>query len=214
MDEAGRGRRRLVTGLVAGSVLALAGFGLSRGRRQVHGQCAMASRSIGNDARPMPVSAIIVCAFGYRLNEAGLRLPGRVNNELARVCDELFRQFMCPVYAQWEVAQVLDDNIPRDTLTAIFPQVDRQNGQPEYLSTAGVIRQAKGQMSAAAESGRVLIVAHRDHVCRCVDLARRAGLDADAAPALPSGYDPLSQQWWTRDPWLYRSYDQLAWLIG
>ena len=221
MDDTGRGRRRIVKSLAAAGLLAVTGFGLLRAGQPARGACVANSELTENsnddlDAQaPLPVSAILVCAFGYRLNDAGLRLPGRINETLAAISNTLFRQYGCPVYAQWEVAQAMEGAIPRDRLTAIFPLVNEDNGQSEYLSTAGVIRRARAQMAGSAEAGRVLVVAHKDHVCRCVDLARRAGLDADAAPvALPSEYDPLSQQWWTRHPRVYRYYDQLARLLN
>jgi hypothetical protein len=74
--------------------------------------------------------------------------------------------------------------------------------------TAAVVHRAGG----TARLGKVAIVAFCDHIRRCVDTSRRAGMDA-AAPAgyeMPSGYDVHSGQPWTRSRLAYLLHDVMC----
>jgi hypothetical protein len=123
-----------------------------------------------------------------------------------------------PVYAQWEVADLLTEpgtSHPVNAVIAIRPEVDAE-GTIHYLSTDDVAARAVAAAAAAGtELGSVGVLAHRDHAVRCVDTARRAGMTA-AVPAgveLPVAYDPESGQPWTRDRGTYVLTDLKARLL-
>jgi hypothetical protein len=64
----------------------------------------------------------------------------------------------------------------------------------------------------ARRLGKVAVVGFADHIKRCVDTSRRAGMDA-AAPAgveLPATYDAQSGQPWTRSRLTYLVHDILC----
>jgi hypothetical protein len=92
--------------------------------------------------------------------------------------------------------------------------VTNPDGTVTYLSTAGVAEQATSKAQAAGEElGTVGVVAFSDHAVRSVLTARKAGMTGAAVPksmTLPRGYDPESNQPWTRSRAAYLPTD----LIG
>jgi hypothetical protein len=155
--------------------------------------------------------SVIVYAFGYHDGPDGTRLPGPVNEALAASTGQLLRKRRVPVYAQTEIAQILvADGVPG--VTSIDPVVG-PDGQPVYLSTAGVAAQAKEKAAAANDDlGTVAVVAFSDHAGRSVLTTEAAGLDAALARGvrLPQTYDPQSAQPWTRDRQSYLATDLLG----
>jgi hypothetical protein len=60
--------------------------------------------------------------------------------------------------------------------------------------------------------GKVAVVGFADHIKRCVDTSRRAGMDA-VAPAgydMPAAYDVRSGQPWTRSRLAYLLHDVMC----
>ena len=160
------------------------------------------------DAGAPRVDTILAFAFGNRrvLGRGGRleQRPGPVNEALADVVLRLHSLSGAMVLAQWEIASVLepqgalDDNV----LHSIRPSRE-QDGEARYLSTRGVVETAIQQDGGVAALGRVLVVAHRDHIDRCVRLCREASVDASGPDGLqrqwlPSFYDSQSGQPWTR----------------
>lgn len=155
------------------------------------------------------ITAIVAFTFGNRMLPNGNREPGPVNAALANVVAALHQKTSARIFAQWEVASMLPDEVPRDCLTTINPARDGR-GEPVYLSTSGVLEEIARQ-SPPQSLGCVATVAFADHLCRCVTTARRLGFDA-YAPAgvrMPATYDPLSGQAWCRDRLAYLLHDMM-----
>lgn len=154
------------------------------------------------------IDSLVVYAFGNRVAVDGALSPGPVNEEMAAIVAAFVADRPVPVYAQWEVADLL---IAADVpgVISIGREIDA-DGNITYLSTAGVAEKA---VALAAESGtdlgRVGVVGFADHAVRCVLTSRAAGMTADvpAGVALPAQYDAESGQPWTRNRLDYLSVD-------
>ena len=154
------------------------------------------------------VDSVVVFAFGNRVAADGSLLPGPVNQALADVTAAFVAEHPVPVFAQWEVADLLlDAGVP--DVTSIDPD-SGPDGEVIYLSTAGVAEKA---VVLADEQGvdlrQVGAICFADHAGRCVLTAEGAGMDA-AVPEgvdLPSTYDPQSGQEWTRQRPAYLTTD-------
>jgi len=153
-------------------------------------------------SQPHRITAIIAFAFGNRL-DGGLLSPGPVNEALARTVEAFAHDRSLPVFAQWEIADLL--SVPH---RSIQPPLDA-DGKETYLSTEGVV---VGALQLGIGRCGVGVVAFSDHAVRCVMTCRKHGLDA-AVPEgvlLPSSYDPLSGQPWTRDRAAYIAADMFG----
>jgi hypothetical protein len=159
-------------------------------------------------AAPERITTILGFTFGNRMLANGNRLPGPVNEALADVAVRLHAQSGAPIYAQWEVAEAIGTRVPSDRVSAIHPTRD-ERAEPRYLSTSGVIDAVARRAGDPAALGVVGIVAFADHARRCVDTARRAGMDAHvpAGYALPRDYDAQSGQPWCRNRLAYLMHD-------
>lgn len=156
--------------------------------------------------------SVIVYAFGYHDGPDGTREPGPVNEALAAATRQLLERHPgLPVYAQTEIAGILRAaGVPR--VTSIDALVG-PDGQPVYLSTAGVAAQTKAAAAAAGvDLGTVAVVAFADHLGRSLRTTEAAGLTAGVARGvgLPTAYDPQSAQSWTRDRRSYLATDLVA----
>lgn len=154
------------------------------------------------------LDSVVAFSFGYRLAPDGSIEPGPTNEALAKAVEKLVRKHPMPVYAQHEIAQVLEADGVRD-VTSIEPLIG-PDGIPVYLSTAGVAEQiVQRAAEAGVDLGRSGVVCFADHVQRCVLTAEAAGLDATVPKklVLPSTYDPQSEQSWTRDRASYLATD-------
>jgi hypothetical protein len=158
------------------------------------------------------VGGIVACAFGFRQTGRRSIRPGPVNEELARVTVDLYHKTQSPVYAQWEIAECIGRRIPPSRLYVLKPDTNRGKTIQKYLSTIGVMSKAITLMKRSQARSRILIVAHRDHVPRCLSIGRRLGLRRAFAPPvpLPVQYDPKSAQPWTRTRFAYLLHDILC----
>lgn len=170
----------------------------------------------------MPVQeadSIVAYSFGNRIPEGALTdaalpgpIPGPINARLAQAVVAIRSARNVPVYAQWEIATLLQDTYRMDRVVPIYPERDA-SGKEVYLSTEGVAKAVVHHAGSASALGRVAVVGHRDHVKRCIIVSRASGMAAAAAVsgvALPIEYDPLSGQAWTRSRDLYLLGDVLA----
>lgn len=146
--------------------------------------------------------ALVVFAFGNRMLADGALAPGPINLELARLADARSESTGLPVFAQWEVADEMASDVTR------VGAVELADGSVEYLSTTGVAEQVR----AATNVDRVAVLAMADHVVRCCRTLEGFGFSTGvpADVVLPSTYDPLSGQPWTRDRASYLAIDILA----
>jgi hypothetical protein len=149
------------------------------------------------------IRALVAFSFGNRMLKNGNLIPGPINLELAHVAIRVFEQARCKVYAQWEIAESIGTGIPAKFLYTINPEVNGKDGTLNYLSTFGVIQQV--QSMTEGRSGKFVVVAHRDHAWRCFSLMQKAGFPNTYAPpfGLPTQFDPLSAQPWTRNRYAY-----------
>lgn len=150
-------------------------------------------------AAPRNIAALVVFAFGNRI-DGGVLGAGPVNESLARTVESFAEARSIPIYAQWEVAELLAVRCH-----VIRPDVG-DDGKETYLSTEGVVVAALRLSMPASGVG---VVAFADHAVRCVMTCRKHGVDA-AVPAgieLPRTYDPQSGQAWTRDRATYVAVD-------
>lgn len=146
------------------------------------------------------INSIIAFAFGNRILLNGNRLPGPMNEALADLVVQLYDQTNARVYAQWEIAEAISNRIPSEKLIVINPTLD-VSANVIYLSTVGVASAIVKQVSDPQKLGKVAVIAFNDHLYRCIQTSRDAGIDA-YAPAeysMPSTYDAHSGQPWTRN---------------
>lgn len=159
----------------------------------------------------MDFDSLLVFAFGNRITPDGELLPGQVNEELARITQQLAQEHQVPVFAQWEIAEILLAAGVRHVVS-VTPDYDA-DGTVIYLSTDGVARKAR-QMAedAGTPLGRAGVIGHVDHVERCRRTAAKAGIEIVALPndLMPSMYDAESGQEWTRSRDVYRKADAYA----
>ncbi len=158
------------------------------------------------------ITAIVAFSFGNRVGADGTTTAGPTNEALADTIVAFVAAHPVPVYAQWEIADILTTRGVPDVSS--IGQVIAADGATTYLSTAGVAAQI---VSIAQTSGKPLgtvgIVAFADHAVRCILTAQKAGMPTAVVPAgvvLPTTYDPQSGQSWTRDRSSYLAID----LIG
>ena len=160
---------------------------------------------------PAKAKAILAFSFGLRFDNNGNRFPGPINEELAQKVKFHYAQRARPVYAQWEIADLLAGTIAPEDLHSIRPTIRRERGDIDYLSTEGVLEGA----SSAGLSGKVhhpiLIIAHRYHLFRCTLLAKGRALDVVTVPdEMPSRCDRESGQIWTASEIAYLVWDVRA----
>jgi hypothetical protein len=155
------------------------------------------------------VQAIVAYSFGNRLLPNGNRLAGPVNEELADLVVKLHLESLAHVIVQWEIAEAIGARVPSTFMTSIHPSIDAQ-GNISYLSTFGVAQEANKLLMSKTDSiGKVAVVAFADHLYRCISISRNVGMDAFAIEghSMPSRYDSLSGQPWTRSRLVYLLHD-------
>jgi len=162
---------------------------------------AMAPPTVPDDE----VDSLVVYAFGNRVAGDGTLSPGPVNEDLAQAVEDFVAEHPVPVFAQWEVADLLAETGVGD-VTSIDPDTG-PDGEVVYLSTAGVAEKAVTlAQQQGVDLGQVGVIGFQDHAVRCVLTSRAAGMTDAAVPEgvdLPSAYDPQSGQEWTRDRQTY-----------
>lgn len=173
--------------------------------------------------RAQQANSIVAYSFGDRLRpgrtqadavhleEQDVFEPGPVNARLADAVHVIRGNRAIPVYAQWEIAQVLASTYRMADVIAIHSDRNAR-GETVYLSTEGVAKAVVAHAGSAEALGKAAIVGHRDHVKRCILVSNHAGIDAAAAQdvTLPVAYDAQSAQPWTRRRDLYLLGDILA----
>lgn len=169
------------------------------------------------------VGAVIAFSFGNRIGDGqsipdgqiqhrDRSIPGPVNASLADAVHAIRLARDVPVYAQWEIAEVLKEKYGMDRVVSIVPEPGA-DGKVVYLSTDGVAKAAMRHAGSGEGLRHAAVVGHRDHVKRCILVSRDNGLTQAAAARgipLPMDYDALSGQPWTRSRDLYLLSDITA----
>ena len=157
------------------------------------------------------IDSVVVFSFGNRVASDGATSSGPTNEALANSTAAFVKGHPVPVYAQWEVAEILG-TLGVANVVSIKPGVGA-DGKEIYLSTAGVADKAVQDAGAASRPlGTVGVICFADHAVRCVLTAETAGMDAVVPKGadLPDTYDPQSGQSWTRDRATFISTDLTA----
>lgn len=141
------------------------------------------------------VEAIYYFSCGYRLKHRPvtalgeeIRLPGKNNRALAEIAARLkMRTPGTPLYAQFEIADALDDytDVAAD-----------YSSPPKDMGTVEVIRWfVQDSNSKGRNFKTVFVVAHQHHTKRCLLLLRdKVGVVGVPSPEQYSEYDPLEKQ--------------------
>ncbi len=161
-------------------------------------------------------SLLIAYSFGNRIAPGvdptrTVGEPGPVNEALAETAIRTRGNRAIPIYAQTEIARVLHAKFHAAGVVEIPPN-RKPDGTLVYLSTDGVaakVAQLRGPSARVDVAG---IIAFSDHLWRAVYTTRANGLDAyaPAGIAMPSTYDGLSGQDWTRSRAAYLPRDYAA----
>ena len=162
------------------------------------------------------VHSVLAFAFGWRVGANGAIEAGPVNQALAATTMAFVRAHpRVHVYAQTGIAETLIGEGAKGVVTIAGPI--GANGQPGYIDTLDVARQAMAKAEAAGVTlGTVGVIAFRDHAARASAAAQKAGLSAGvpSGVVLPQTYDPESAQASTRTRGAYLVSDLLGRLIG
>lgn len=171
------------------------------------------------DAEPYEFADYIIAfAFGNRPPANGgdpattLAEPGPTNEALADVIAAMLRTKRVPVYAQWEIARVLESKHHIGNVISIEPVIEG-DGTIVYLSTDDVAKRvAELRADLPGGPGRASVVGFHDHHKRCVLTCRANDLIAHAPEgvAMPRDYDAESGQVWTRYRPVYLATDMAA----
>ncbi|MDR6707432.1 hypothetical protein J2X73_001803 [Novosphingobium sp. 1748] len=234
-----KGATAAIMGATATTAEALAGVGPKAGLEELmvtHMAQELGSESVARKLAPlvfeatmlwtypqMPAGdadALIAYSFGNRIPETGAKgqspgpdgsVPGPINARLAQAVGEIRAIKDVPVYAQWEIATILQETFHMERVIPIYPERG-PDGKIVYLSTEGVAKAVLRLAGGAQALGRVGIVGHRDHVKRCILMSQSVGLRAAAISgiSLPVEYDMQSGQAWTRDRATYLLGDMIA----
>jgi hypothetical protein len=146
--------------------------------------CAAPSKEKVRDA-----DAILAFSCGYRLRKqgdggVGARLPGLNNHALAEIAVALKTEFQLPLYAQFEIADAIED---------------RTDSAPDYrtpsedMGTSKVITYFVNHrvIKNGSTFRKVIVVAHRHHIGRClILLGQDFGITAYPYGKSYEKYDP------------------------
>ncbi|MGH1364496.1 MAG: hypothetical protein ACRBF0_13130 [Calditrichia bacterium] len=151
---------------------------------------------------------ILALSFGNRTDADGNTYAGPINEQIAALASRYYKERPRKVYAQWEVADGLRNDIPEEHLIRLEPFIDTKSGDEQYLSTQAIVN----QMSINHKHGTsVFVVGHRDQLVRATWIAENGGFLAYSDSAMMTGeYDSESSQLWTRTRMSYLKHDFLS----
>lgn len=154
---------------------------------------------------------IIGFAFGFYLEPNGNKNPGKINKSLAEALLQYYAKKPRPVITQWEIGVFLTGIVEEEHLHIIHPRIDPKTGATMYLSTKNVLEALKRILSVEKTNSPILIIAHHDHLPRCMSIARRMGFKVfHQQSAMPKDYDMQSAQYWTRSKKVYLISDMIS----
>lgn len=136
----------------------------------------------------MKYNAIVALSFG----------EGKANKYISRTVRELQKDYDCVLMLQKEIAKFFPEAIV----------ISKHRCPGKYLDTVEVISQVRDHFFGEAS---ILLVAHPDHLPRCVKTAEMAGLEVRGIPAVRV-YDREDPQLWTRNRLLFSLWNALAYL--
>lgn len=147
---------------------------------------------------PGKTNTIVAYAFGNRAGTGGIGampVPGPVNEQIADAVFQLQQKTPVPIYAQWEIAQVLASKYALASVVSVAPPVVA-NGKVMTPSLDSVAAAIIKQAGAATALGNVAVVTHRDQASLAVQTSNAQGMKAAVAAGLglPLAYDATALQ--------------------
>ncbi|KPJ55327.1 hypothetical protein AMJ47_00430 [Parcubacteria bacterium DG_72] len=149
-----------------------------------------------NDVELKKARSIIVFSFDFVLAPNGNKTPGPINEKLAEQTQRLYAEIKKPVFAQWEVAELLKGKIPNSLLNAIYPDINlKAGGLVKHFSSQDVLKKALKKGLA----NPILVIAHYYHLRRCMNLLRYNDFKVTSDPdSMPKEFNPESGIAWTK----------------
>src|SRR5262245_4555565 len=155
-------------------------------------------------------NAIMALAFGYQALSGGKRAPGVANEAIAALVLNHYRRRPRPVYAQSDIATLLDRDLPTRHFFPIKPCKSSANGSHRATSTESVVAEIAQQIGDTHQLAPWLLIAHRHHAVRCAVIANENGFGSVVTPELPAVYDRNSAQVWRRRHIAYLMSDVIS----
>lgn len=163
------------------------------------------------------VERIVAYAFGYRPATTGSSFPdpGPTNAMLADTVYAVYKKNPVKVYAQWEIAKVLQSKYNIPNLISIEPTVNAKGGVTDLSIDAMAAAIVKMEGGDATAMGIVGVIGFRDNLKTCVLTSRGRGMNAYALDGvrMPGEYDPQSVPVSTRRRDLYLLNDMVGQLL-
>jgi hypothetical protein len=144
------------------------------------------------------VDAIFAFSWGYRLKSRSgsstiIRLPGRNNRRLGEIAVKLKQEFDVPLYAQFEIADAIEDSEDDKCLHPDYRSPIADIGTKEVIDCFVDHRKVEKRH----EFKKVIAVAHRHHVNRCIIILKE-DFDIESSwcnkPRPYGEYDPREGQ--------------------
>ena len=156
--------------------------------------------------RPVPspvedfskVDAVIAIPFGSH-NES--QPVGRSNASIAALLISLHIRFNLPIGTQWEIAEC-NQAIPCEVI--VGPRFAPHITTPEFFAAIKMAR---------PEWKTIILVAHPDHIQRCVWTAEKMSYKVLIPDVSTIPYDPASSQWWCRGRAVFLFWELAARLV-
>lgn len=143
-----------------------------------------------------PSEAEVIGAFSLGCSKYGLGLSNEVMAEFVEELHRVHDKDLTTIL-QWEIANSIKD-IFLSIKPISAPQIKRK-----YLDTLEVAAQMVKEMRSHSWK-KVIVVAHSLHIWRMVKVLKKLGVE----PIIPARletipFDPGSEQWWTRNRFLW-----------
>lgn len=163
------------------------------------------------------IDRIVAYAFGYRpaITGSAFPEPGPTNAMLADTVYAVYKKHPVKVYAQWEIARVLQSKYNIPNLVSIEPAVNAKGGVTDLSTDAMAAAIVKMEGGNAAAMGVVGVIGFRDNLKTCVLTSQGRGMNAYALDGvrMPKQYDPQSVPVYTRRRDLYLLNDMVGQLL-
>lgn len=140
---------------------------------------------------------IFTQSFGFERKNSKI-VPGLSNEAMAReLVWKIFQNYPHPMILQWEVA----DALPKKP--DIFWVIRKHRKEGKYLDSYEVAFQAMEIMNKYGWK-KLILVAHPWHMWRKIRIFKKMGIEVIIPPDLKLvPFDKKSEQWWTRNWFLW-----------
>ncbi|MGH9879113.1 MAG: hypothetical protein ACRD5H_15905, partial [Nitrososphaerales archaeon] len=131
--------------------------------------------------------AYVCFAFGNKPDEFANLQPGELNETLARIVKDKYKNKRKPIITQWEIGELLnkEPDIDQKDIESYGQDFDKVFGKPIYQSTKSFLDKV-ARKDRSTPIKRLFVVAQWFHYARCVQEVKNAGfevvVDQDAMP--------------------------------